>query len=81
MFCERGIRTYEDHTRFTLPLATVPLLHNKRHLPVVVDPSHDTGKSKLLPPMARRPSPPAPAPRSSNSTTTPSTPSATDHRR
>jgi 3-deoxy-7-phosphoheptulonate synthase len=53
MLCERGIRTYEDHTRFTLPLATVPYLHEKSHLPVVVDPSHGTGKAKLVVPMAR----------------------------
>ncbi len=53
MLCERGIRTYEDHTRFTLPLATVPYLHEKCHLPVVVDPSHGTGKSRLVTPMAR----------------------------
>jgi 3-deoxy-7-phosphoheptulonate synthase len=53
MLCERGIRTYEDHTRFTLPLATVPYLHDKSHLPVVVDPSHGTGKAKLVAPMAR----------------------------
>jgi 3-deoxy-7-phosphoheptulonate synthase len=53
MLCERGIRTYEDHTRFTLPLATVPYLHEKSHLPVVVDPSHGTGKAKLVPPMAK----------------------------
>ena len=52
MLCERGIRTYEDHTRFTLPLATVPYLHDKSHLPVVVDPSHGTGKAKLVTPMA-----------------------------
>jgi 3-deoxy-7-phosphoheptulonate synthase len=53
MLCERGIRTFEDHTRFTLPLATVPFLHEKSHLPVVVDPSHGTGKSKLVVPMSR----------------------------
>ncbi len=53
MLCERGIRTYEDHTRFTLPLATVPYLHEKSHLPVVVDPSHGTGKSRLVTPMSR----------------------------
>jgi len=52
MLCERGIRTFEDHTRFTLPLATVPYLHEKSHLPVVVDPSHGTGKSRLVGPMA-----------------------------
>src|SRR5262249_23562995 len=43
MLCERGIRTFETHTRFTLPLATVVYLHSKTHLPVVVDPSHGTG--------------------------------------
>jgi 3-deoxy-7-phosphoheptulonate synthase len=53
ILCERGIRTYEDHTRFTLPLATVPYLHEKSHLPVVVDPSHGTGKSRLVVPMSR----------------------------
>ncbi|WP_165220135.1 3-deoxy-7-phosphoheptulonate synthase [Aquisphaera insulae] len=53
MLCERGIRTFEDHTRFTLPLATVPYLNEKSHLPVVVDPSHGTGKSRLVAPMAR----------------------------
>jgi 3-deoxy-7-phosphoheptulonate synthase len=53
MLCERGIRTFEEHTRFTLPLATVPFLHAKSHLPVVVDPSHGTGKAFLVPPMAK----------------------------
>jgi 3-deoxy-7-phosphoheptulonate synthase len=53
MLCERGIRTFEEHTRFTLPLATVPFLHQKTHLPVVVDPSHGTGKASLVAVMAR----------------------------
>jgi len=53
ILCERGIRTYEDHTRFTLPLATVPYLQDKSHLPVMVDPSHGTGKAKLVLPMSR----------------------------
>jgi 3-deoxy-7-phosphoheptulonate synthase len=53
ILCERGIRTYEDHTRFTLPLATVPYLQDKSHLPVVVDPSHGTGKAKLVAPMSK----------------------------
>lgn len=52
MLCERGIRTFESHTRFTLPLATVPYLHAKTHLPVVVDPSHGTGHTYLVPDMA-----------------------------
>ncbi len=53
MLCERGIRTFEAHTRFTLPLATVPYLHAKTHLPVVVDPSHGTGHTPLVAAMAR----------------------------
>jgi 3-deoxy-7-phosphoheptulonate synthase len=53
MLCERGIRTFEDHTRFTLPLASVPFLHQSTHLPVVVDPSHGTGKASLVAVMAR----------------------------
>ena len=52
MLCERGIRTFEGHTRFTLPLASVPYLHRKTHLPVVIDPSHGTGHSYLVPDMA-----------------------------
>jgi 3-deoxy-7-phosphoheptulonate synthase len=51
MLCERGIRTFENHTRFTLPLATVVYLHGKTHLPVVVDPSHGTGHTWLVPQM------------------------------
>jgi 3-deoxy-7-phosphoheptulonate synthase len=53
MLCERGIRTFEDHTRFTLPLASVPFLKQTTHLPVVVDPSHGTGKASLVAAMAR----------------------------
>jgi 3-deoxy-7-phosphoheptulonate synthase len=53
MLCERGIRTFEDHTRFTLPLTSVPYLKEKSHLPVVVDPSHGTGKARLVLPMAK----------------------------
>lgn len=53
MLCERGIRTFEDHTRFTLPLATVPYLQQTTHLPVVVDPSHGTGKASLVAIMGR----------------------------
>jgi 3-deoxy-7-phosphoheptulonate synthase len=52
MLCERGVRTFETHTRFTLPLATVPYLHAKTHLPIVVDPSHGTGHTYLVPDMA-----------------------------
>jgi 3-deoxy-7-phosphoheptulonate synthase len=53
MLCERGIRTFEDHTRFTLPLASVPFLQQTTHLPVVVDPSHGTGKASLVATMAK----------------------------
>jgi 3-deoxy-7-phosphoheptulonate synthase len=52
MLCERGIRTFEDHTRFTLPLASVPFLHQTTHLPIFTDPSHGTGKASLVAPMA-----------------------------
>ena len=52
MLCERGIRTFEDHTRFTLPLASVPYLRQTTHLPILIDPSHGTGKASLVAPMA-----------------------------
>lgn len=52
ILCERGVRTFETYTRNTLDLAAVPSLHQLSHLPVVVDPSHATGKSWLVPPMA-----------------------------
>ncbi len=53
MLCERGIRTFEAHTRFTLPLATVAYVQERTHLPVVIDPSHGTGHTSLVPSMAR----------------------------
>lgn len=53
MLCERGIRTFEAHTRFTLPLASVPYLQQKTHLPVVIDPSHGTGHTSLVPALAK----------------------------
>ena len=52
ILCERGIRTFETAARNTLDLSAVPVLHSLTHLPVVVDPSHATGKSKLVTPMA-----------------------------
>ncbi|WP_037499862.1 3-deoxy-7-phosphoheptulonate synthase [Sphingomonas jaspsi] len=52
ILCERGIRTFETATRNTLDLAAVPVLKQKSHLPVVVDPSHGTGKRDLVAPMA-----------------------------
>jgi len=51
ILCERGIRTYEHYTRNTLDLSAVPVLHELTHLPVVVDPSHATGKASLVPSM------------------------------
>ena len=52
ILCERGIRTFETYTRNTLDLSAVPVLRELTHLPVVIDPSHATGKAKLVPPMA-----------------------------
>lgn len=51
LLCERGIRSFESHTRFTLPLASVPYLKERTHLPIVIDPSHGTGIASLVPPM------------------------------
>ena len=52
ILCERGIRTYEHYTRNTLDLSAIPVLHELTHLPVVIDPSHATGKASLVPSMA-----------------------------
>ncbi|MBE6753857.1 MAG: 3-deoxy-7-phosphoheptulonate synthase [Ruminococcaceae bacterium] len=52
ILCERGIRTYETYTRNTLDLAAIPVLKQLSHFPVIVDPSHATGKSALVPTMA-----------------------------
>lgn len=53
MLCERGIRSFDSQTRNVLDLACVPLLHELTHLPVIVDPSHATGRSELVPTMSR----------------------------
>lgn len=53
ILCERGIRTFETETRNTLDLSAIPVLQQKTHLPVVVDPSHGVGKWDLVPPMAK----------------------------
>ncbi len=53
ILCERGIRTFETATRNTLDLSAVPLIKSLSHLPIVVDPSHGTGKRKLVLPMAK----------------------------
>src|SRR5687768_5502753 len=52
MLCERGIRTFETYTRNTMDLSAVPVLRSLSHLPVVVDPSHATGKRFLVKPLA-----------------------------
>ncbi|MBQ3217140.1 MAG: 3-deoxy-7-phosphoheptulonate synthase [Oscillospiraceae bacterium] len=52
ILCERGIRTFDTYSRNTLDLTAVPALHEMSHLPVIVDPSHATGKVRLVPPMA-----------------------------
>ncbi len=52
ILCERGIRTFEDATRNTLDLSAVPVIKQSSHLPVIVDPSHGTGKWDLVTPMA-----------------------------
>jgi len=53
ILCERGIRTFEPYTRNTLDISAVPLLKQLTHLPVVVDPSHGTGKWELVAPVSR----------------------------
>jgi 3-deoxy-7-phosphoheptulonate synthase len=53
ILCERGIRSFDSHTRNLLDLSCVPLLHELTHLPVVVDPSHGTGRRELVPTMSR----------------------------
>ena len=53
ILCERGIRTYQNLTRFTLDLSAVPILNEVSRLPVVVDPSHGTGVRSLVSPMAK----------------------------
>jgi len=53
ILCERGIRTFEDATRFTLDLSAVSLIKELSHLPIIVDPSHGTGQRNLIRPMSR----------------------------
>ena len=53
ILCERGIRTFETMTRNTLDISAVPILKRLSHLPVMVDPSHATGKRYLILPMSR----------------------------
>ena len=53
MLCERGIRTYETSTRNTLDISAVPVIRQKSHLPVIVDPSHATGVRAYVEPLAK----------------------------
>lgn len=53
ILCERGIRTFEDHTRNTLSLSAIPELQHRTHLPVIVDPSQGTGHARLVPAMCK----------------------------
>ena len=53
ILCERGIRTFETSTRFTLDIAAIPILRERSHLPVLVDPSHAAGRRDLVPALAR----------------------------
>ncbi|MEI8176597.1 MAG: N-acetylneuraminate synthase family protein, partial [Candidatus Omnitrophota bacterium] len=53
ILCERGIRTFEDFTRFTLDINAVPAVKSLSHLPIIIDPSHATGKWGLVPAAAK----------------------------
>jgi 3-deoxy-7-phosphoheptulonate synthase len=53
VLCERGVRTFAQHTRNTLDLAAIPAVRRISHLPVIVDPSHGTGKNYMVTPLAR----------------------------
>jgi len=53
ILCERGIRTFETATRNTCDISAIPVLNELTHLPVILDPSHATGKRSLVPPVAR----------------------------
>ena len=52
ILCERGIRTFESYTRNTLDLACIPVMRRLTHLPIIIDPSHATGKSWLVEPLS-----------------------------
>jgi 3-deoxy-7-phosphoheptulonate synthase len=52
VLCERGIRSYDNYTRNVLDLSAIPVVKELSHLPIIVDPSHATGKSRLVPSMS-----------------------------
>ncbi len=53
ILCERGVRTFSDYSRNTLDLAVVPAVKTRSHLPIIVDPSHGTGKRHKVVPLSR----------------------------
>src|SRR6185503_20257391 len=53
ILCERGIRTFANHARNTLDLSIIPAVHRATHLPIIVDPSHGTGRNYMVSPLAR----------------------------
>ena len=53
ILCERGVRTFADHTRNTLDLSAVPFVKRTSHLPIIVDPSHGTGRKEKVIPLSR----------------------------
>ncbi len=53
ILCERGVRTFADHTRNTLDLSIIPVVKHLSHLPVIIDPSHGTGRAEYVPAMSR----------------------------
>jgi 3-deoxy-7-phosphoheptulonate synthase len=53
ILCERGVRTFANHSRFTLDLSLVPAVQRISHLPIIIDPSHSTGKREKVIPLAR----------------------------
>jgi 3-deoxy-7-phosphoheptulonate synthase len=53
MLCERGVRTFSDFSRNTLDLAVIPAVQKRSHLPILVDPSHGTGKRHKVLPLSR----------------------------
>jgi 3-deoxy-7-phosphoheptulonate synthase len=52
ILCERGIRTYENYTRNTLDISAVPLVHELSNLPIIVDPSHSSGRREMIRPLS-----------------------------
>lgn len=53
VLCERGIRTFETATRYTLDISSIPVIKNSTHLPIIVDPSHSSGKTLYVPPLSK----------------------------